>query len=986
MQGRIDDWAAKWIWSAGEESPRNEWRCFRKEFEVPAGGWDEARLFVTADSRYVLHVNGEQVGRGPVRCWPFEQSYDAYDVGHLLRKGRKNTVALLVMHFGISNYYYIRGRGGLLAQLNLLEAGACVAVPFATDESWKTARHRGQDPRAPRMSFQQAFSERIDARLWDDRWTVSEYADSDWERAAIVGQAGCAPWERLVPRDIPFLTETEQYPSRIEALNEVRPIAWTSIIDARAQMAAESRDNANAYGYAGYLAAIVQTEEAAQATFGLTYRSPNVQSLILNGVRHPYERFASGRLTAELEAGDNLLMIELAGHDHGRGVFLGIDCDKPFELSSPASAGDGFSPFVSVGPFHLYEYIDHRYDEASQAKHAAAMRCAKREREAAANDEERELYDRYDRIGRARTSDELNGLGEALRPVPTGLVGSESIISLASWPKRSTARSVPAALQQALASGVGSAEIPVYGGNDTEVIVDFGREVTGYLSFELDAGEGTVIDLYGFEYMRDGWIQHMHYLENSLRYVCRDGRQKYVSPVRRGFRYIALTVRQATRPVRVYDFHLKLSHYPVSEIGRFQSSDALLNEIWNISRHTTKLCMEDTFVDCPSFEQTFWVGDSRNEALIAYYLFGSEDLIKRCMNLVPGSGVQTPLFADQVPSGMNSVIPNWTFFWAIGCLEFYERTNDREFVRNVWPHVRHTLTHYSELLDEKGLLNMQGWNFLDWAPIDQPRDGIVSHQNMFLVKALLAASELASLAEAGDEARIFRERAGALKEAINRHLWSERHNAYCDCIHRDGRVSDIYSMQTQVVALLCGIASGERRSKLASYMVEPPERFVPIGSPFMSFFYYEALAAIGEVEHLVSDIRKHYGLMVEYGATACWEMYPKAGKDGSIDPKNLTRSHCHAWSAAPGYFLGAYVLGVRSAAPGWKKVVVEPRPSGLTWARGSVPLPDEGRIDVSWRLEGERTLKLRIWAPAGIEIEARLPDGYEGSIETIPMG
>jgi alpha-L-rhamnosidase len=35
------NWQAQWIWSGGDTSPRNEWRCFRRAFEVPEIGWDE---------------------------------------------------------------------------------------------------------------------------------------------------------------------------------------------------------------------------------------------------------------------------------------------------------------------------------------------------------------------------------------------------------------------------------------------------------------------------------------------------------------------------------------------------------------------------------------------------------------------------------------------------------------------------------------------------------------------------------------------------------------------------------------------------------------------------------------------------------------------------------------------------------------------------------------------------------------------------------
>lgn len=35
--------------------------------------------------------------------------------------------------------------------------------------------------------------------------------------------------------------------------------------------------------------------------------------------------------------------------------------------------------------------------------------------------------------------------------------------------------------------------------------------------------------------------------------------------------------------------------------------------IYEMSLYTTRLCMEDTYVDCPTYEQTYWVGDARNE-------------------------------------------------------------------------------------------------------------------------------------------------------------------------------------------------------------------------------------------------------------------------------------------------------------------------------------------------------------------------------------
>ena len=158
-------------------------------------------------------------------------------------------------------------------------------------------------------------------------------------------------------------------------------------------------------------------------------------------------------------------------------------------------------------------------------------------------------------------------------------------------------------------------------------------------------------------------------------------------------------------------------------------------------------------------------------------------------------------------------------------------------------------------------------------------------------------------------------------------------------------------------------------------MLEPPADFVGIGSPFMSFFRYEALAELGRFDRLLADIRERYGEMLRRGATTCWEMYP--GPENRADPRFPTRSHCHAWSAAPGYVLPAFVLGVRPLAPGWKAVPVAPQPVDLAWAEGSVPLPDAGVAKVAWQRDGDR-LSVQVGVPEGVRAEVRLPGGFRG--------
>ena len=71
---------------------------FRRRFDlktVPA----QAPARMTADSRYVLWVNGQEVGRGPARSQPYRQRYDSYDRAPYLSAGR-NVIAVLVTYYG----------------------------------------------------------------------------------------------------------------------------------------------------------------------------------------------------------------------------------------------------------------------------------------------------------------------------------------------------------------------------------------------------------------------------------------------------------------------------------------------------------------------------------------------------------------------------------------------------------------------------------------------------------------------------------------------------------------------------------------------------------------------------------------------------------------------------------------------------------------------------------------------------------------------
>ncbi|MCO6451649.1 MAG: alpha-L-rhamnosidase N-terminal domain-containing protein [Caldilineales bacterium] len=180
-------------------------------FRSPAG-WELARqpekaeLFITADSRYKLWVNGEFVARGPARGWPHAQVVDALDIAPYLKPGA-NLLAIQVYQPGYSHFAYVhRGAAGLLAYL--VCDGETVLV---TDTAWRTRRDGSFASLTPRMSIYQAGVEQVDLNRAED-WMAVGFDDGGWASARAVAPAFGYPWQAMQPRSVPLLVERELQP------------------------------------------------------------------------------------------------------------------------------------------------------------------------------------------------------------------------------------------------------------------------------------------------------------------------------------------------------------------------------------------------------------------------------------------------------------------------------------------------------------------------------------------------------------------------------------------------------------------------------------------------------------------------------------------------------------------------------------------------------------------------------------------------------
>ncbi len=931
-----DTWTAQWIWGSTADHSENQYRVFRSSFAHQALG-AQTELHITADSRYVVFLNGERLGQGPPRSWPWQQTYDTYDISGRLLEG-ENTLAVLVHYLGVSNFQYIAGRPGLLCQVNQRCARTGTSTLAATDDTWRTTTHPAYQRHVPRICVQLGFEEQFDARQdltqGPASWMYAEFDDSHWDMAAVQGPVGMEPWPAMIPRDIPFLTEEPVYPKALTSSLYVRttPYAWN--VDLRHLYRPAKRD-ANREQLTGALVCNLHCDDHAS----LEWHSLPVYGcggrVYLNG-----KLLDAGTAQVQkviLRPGNNILVVDLTGEWHDLTLPLVFWSEADLSLRSLQGA-------IAPG-FTAFSYLP----ESAAGQPSAETWIQRLSQGSDLNDitSQRELID-------------------ALQPVPQQAVLG-SIFAETAYARPGTMGEPYVVNAEHLSSGH-ALDTVVYPGPDgqpIQLLVDFGREIVGFLEFELSAPDGAILDFNCFEGIQEGRWLFTERLNNTMRYTAHHGRQRFRSHVRRGFRYALLTIRSLRGPLYIHELRCLLNTYPVDTKPSFEASDARLNAIWSMCQYTSRLCSEDTFVDCPAYEQAFWVGDARNEALIDYYINGDMRLARRSLELVVPSLQRSGLPESQVPSGWQDILSTWSLLWVLACAEHYEFSGDEAFLDRVLPAVLQTCrTLLADHINDQGLFAIEAWNMLDWAGMDTPNRGVVTHLNAWLVKALRTT---AALVAEGDPKthREFVTAAQQVQEAMNKYLWHAGEQAFADSLHADGSLSPVISQQTNAVVYLCDCVEGERRQLLRRYVTDAPPNWVQIGSPFMMFFTFESMVKHGDYGTMVQWIRKYWGMMLDRGATTCWEMFPGFEKD------RWTRSHCHAWSAAPGYFLPAYVLGVRPLTPGWNSILIAPQPVDLTWCRGRVPTP-HGCVDVHWTTESSEAL---------LRVEVELPPGTSGVVQ-----
>lgn len=529
------------------------------------------------------------------------------------------------------------------------------------------------------------------------------------------------------------------------------------------------------------------------------------------------------------------------------------------------------------------------------------------------------------------------------------------------------------------------------------MIIDFGFETLSSIEICTEGHSGVIVDFGHSECLLNNSVPTMWQspsLKQAERIILRNGITCHRTNQPRGFRYMVIRIFNPLqtrcdvilRSVSAYE-----EIYPAKNNGSFRCSDKIFENIHRLSARTVNLCMEDAYTDCPWRERSQWVGDAQPEALFNYYCFGAYDISKKAVTEFTSGNTEEGWIPGVFPLSKPFNLPTWGMRIPVIVWEYYLFTGDYETLASAYPGVKKQMEWLLKYTDNNGFFNYRdGWNFVDWTKVDDRHaDGAV--QGWFL-ESLIYGEKIARQLKDKQSAEKLHKHSELLKKTIAKLYWCEEKKAFKK--YRDKNPDkppsvpdNLIGQQENFLFIRLGVGTKTQRRLALENIAGITGMYLPnlgdyqsahtqenmgnyigqdiirVASPFWSFYALLCLCEAGKIKEAINYIRLCWGVMLEFDATSCWEMWDRH------------TSLCHGWSAAPAMVLPAYVAGIKPVKPGFKQFEVSPYVFCFEWVEAKVPTPD-GIIGLIWRIKQNNQLFVEVDVPDGIEGRFIVPEGF----------
>jgi len=429
----------------------------------------------------------------------------------------------------------------------------------------------------------------------------------------------------------------------------------------------------------------------------------------------------------------------------------------------------------------------------------------------------------------------------------------------------------------------------------------------------------------------------------------------------RTWRYLQLEIETKNEALVLNNFSSEFTAYPLQENAVFETDQPGLKQIWDVGWRTARLCANETYYDCPYYEQLQYTGDTRIQALISLYVSGDDRLVRNALMCYNESRFYEGLTQSRYPSASPQIIPPFSLYWVDMVHDYWTLRDDQEFVAGFLNGIDQVLNWFTQRIDPKtGLLGkVEYWNFVDWAdewpwiqknriggvPKGGSDDGQSSIITMQFAYAAQRAAELYDYFDQPLQAENYKQLAQSLTKAVYQNCWDSARGYLADTPEKTD-----FSMHAQIFGVLTNTIPENEQKAMIEKILKDPKLIQP--TLYFRFYLTQALKKTGLADHYLETLNP-------------WKEMLANGLSTFAEKQDPTRSDCHAWSASPNYDFLATVAGIRPASAGFKTIRMEPALGELEFIKGQMPHP-LGMIVFDLKRNGSNRIQGEVILPEGL--------------------
>ena len=498
------------------------------------------------------------------------------------------------------------------------------------------------------------------------------------------------------------------------------------------------------------------------------------------------------------------------------------------------------------------------------------------------------------------------------------------------------------------------------------------KTMYGMPQIELSGSNDDIVDIIYTDKLIEGkalpFTKNKSFNTDTI--ILKTGEHSWNPLYPKGTKYLTVIARKSLQGLNINAPALNVVNTDFDNEGFFESSDELLNEIYNTSIETLKSCLTYDFLDSPTGDQQQFANGAYIMGHSALIALGAYEYTEKALRNFQLDQYETGELPAISCFHKTATINDFPLYWIILLQKHILFTQDMEFLEEMRSCLDSILDYYDSNQSTSNALLRENFGKRSYICSGyKQRSGQSTPANALYSRALYSASWLYSVLENDERAVATTLQAQEIAAHLREENWDENTH-----IFRDSTLSASCTFEANLIALYGAVCPPDQYLKLfrklfdkeAPFFKDEPSLHL---SPYLCYFILDTAFNLEKREWGLEFIKWYWGSMLKLNPETWLQFHnPIVHSDIQFDINT-----CQGHGSSPIIFLTQEIAGIKPQTPGFETVTFDPMLDAVDYLSIKVPTP-RGKISVQWQKADEGIYDFTITSPFKVQLKTKIAD------------